>query len=125
MNQIIKSFLAIFMSMFLVVLTLGILSSFLNVLAAQNLHALFISELENSNFDKGVIEDCFARANDSGMDLEISLYGTDNLEVLIDNQSKIPDNTQYVSLAKVDLFYENRVDFFGIMDRHVLSGYAR
>ena len=57
MSQIMKSFLGLFLIMFMVVTSAGVLSGFLSVLSAQNTHAAIISELEDSDFaEDGTID---------------------------------------------------------------------
>ena len=46
MSQIMKTFLGVFLIMFMVVTSSGVLSGFMTVVEAQNLHAQIINELE-------------------------------------------------------------------------------
>ena len=45
MSQIMKTFLGVFLIMFMVVTSSGVLSGFMTVVEAQNLHAQIINEL--------------------------------------------------------------------------------
>ena len=46
MSQIMKTFLGVFLIMFMVVTSSGVLSGFMTVVEAQNLHAQIINELK-------------------------------------------------------------------------------
>ena len=59
MSQILKTFLGLFLILTMVATSAGILSSFLSVMTAQNMHAAMISEMEDSDFYPQVIMDCF------------------------------------------------------------------
>ena len=48
MSQIMKTFLGVFLIMFMVVTSSGVLSGFMTVVEAQNLHAQIINELEDN-----------------------------------------------------------------------------
>ena len=50
MSQIMKSFMGVFIMLFMSVTSIGILSGFLSVLSVQDLHSCIISELEDSDF---------------------------------------------------------------------------
>ena len=50
MNQIIKAYMGVFVILLLAAVSGGILSGYLNVLTAQDMHAGIISELEDSHF---------------------------------------------------------------------------
>ena len=50
MSQIMKTFLGVFLILTMVVTSAGILSSFMEVMAAQNMHAAMVNEIEDSDF---------------------------------------------------------------------------
>ena len=54
-----KTFLGVFLIMFMVVTSSGVLSGFMTVVEAQNLHAQIINELEDSDYDSSVAQTCF------------------------------------------------------------------
>ena len=78
MSQIMKTFLGVFLIMFMVVTSSGVLSGFMTVVEAQNLHAQIINELEDSDYDSSVAQTCFENASKAGDTLELKLYMTDN-----------------------------------------------
>ena len=115
MSQIMKTFLGVFLIMFMVVTSSGVLSGFMTVVEAQNLHALIINELEDSDYDCSVAQTCFENASKAGDTLELKLYMTDN---------SIRTVTDEIEKARVELKFTYEVAFFGIEQEHVLSGYA-
>ena len=123
MSQIMKSFLGVFLIMFMVVTSSGVLSGFLTVVEAQNLHAQIINELEDSDFYRDVARACFDSATEHDNILEITFYMADNTTKIASNAAQIPDSDQIVK-ARVELKFDYRVAFFGIEQEHVLSGYA-
>jgi hypothetical protein len=60
-SQIMKTFLGVFLIMFMVVTSSGVLSGFMTVVEAQNLHAQIINELEDSDYDSSVAQTCFEK----------------------------------------------------------------
>ena len=74
MSQIMKTFLGVFLIMFMVVTSSGVLSGFMTVVEAQNLHAQIINELEDSDYDSSVAQTCFENASKAGDTLELKLY---------------------------------------------------
>lgn len=123
MSQIMKTFLGTFMIMLLTVTASGILSGFLTVIEAQNIHSQMISELEDSDFYPGVVRSCFESAKSLGDELNITFYMDDNTIRTVSNINGIPDTSSVVK-ARVELRFLYTIAFFGISQEHVLSGYA-
>ena len=89
MSQIMKTFLGVFLIMFMVVTSSGVLSGFMTVVEAQNLHAQIINELEDSDYDSSVAQSCFENASKAGDILELKLYMTDNSIRTVTDASQI------------------------------------
>ena len=123
MSQIMKAFFGIFLIMFMTVTSSGILSGFMTVVEAQNLHAQIINELEDSDFNREVAKGCFKNASDVDDTLELTFYLLDNTTKTVADASQIPDSNQ-ITKARVELKFDYIVAFFGIRQKHVLSGYA-
>ena len=119
MSQIMKTFLGVFLIMFMVVTSSGVLSGFMTVVEAQNLHAQIINELEDSS----VAQTCFENASKAGDTLELKLYMTDNSIRTVTDASQITSSDE-IEKARVELKFTYAVAFFGIEQEHVLSGYA-
>ena len=125
MSQIMKSFLAIFLVMFMVVCSISILSSYILVIQAQDQHASMIDAMENSNYYAPVIREYMREANDLGYDVRVTLYMEDHSSTFCDSVLQIPDNTKNVDYASVELDFPFQIPFFGIYNMHTLTGFAR
>ena len=123
MSQIMKTFLGVFLIMFMVVTSSGVLSGFMTVVEAQNLHAQIINELEVSDYDSSDAQTCFENASKAGDTLELNLYMTDNSIRTVTDASQIASSDE-IEKARVELKFPFGVAVFGIKQEHVLSGYA-
>ena len=113
MSQIMKTFLGVFLIMFMVVTSSGVLSGFMTVVEAQNLHAQIINELEDSDYDSSVAQTCFENASKAGDTLELKLYMTDNSVRTVTDASQIASSDE-IEKARVELKFTYAVAFFGI-----------
>jgi hypothetical protein len=120
-----KAYLGVFLILFLVFSSMGILSGFLTVANAQDMHADIVNELENSSFYPGVIAECFQKAERNGYELSVTLYQEDYTLAACTNASTIPDDTSCVEFARVELTFPLQMGFFGVGQTHTFSGYAR
>lgn len=125
MSQIMKAFTGIFIVLFMMVSATGVLGGFYQTIHAQNLHAAVINELENSNYARGVLEECFSAAEESGYALEIELYDESGTVVSCSSATDIPSNTMVITMARVVLRYPFQIAFFDIDLMQELFGYAR
>lgn len=125
MSQIMKGFLGIFMILFLVSSAVGILSAFLTVMDAQDLHESVINEIEDSNYSWNVLAENFEKVENSGYQLEVVLYYADGGQAVCSSGTELPSDSRAVTLARVDLRFPFQVGFFGVNEMHTLSGYAR
>ena len=125
MSQIIKSFLGVFLILFLALVGFGILGMYLNVVQAQNLHARVVCELEDSNFYPDVMRACFTEAEAMGYDLSLTMYESGLPNVTINSASEIPWNIKAYNNAKVTLLFGMNLPVFGIGGDHVLEAYTR
>ncbi|MBR4026464.1 MAG: hypothetical protein IKJ01_02745 [Lachnospiraceae bacterium] len=125
MSQIMKAFMGIFMILFLMVSSVGMLGAFLQVLHAQDMHACMIDEMENSNYCKEVLEECFEIAEQSGYKLELILYQENYKAVSCTTKAELPQENVDIALAKVTLEFPFRIVFFQINDNYKISGYGR
>ena len=125
MSQIIKAYLGIFLILFLTFTSAGILSAFLTVADAQDLHASMVSELENSDFYPGVLKNCFEMAEDCGYQLEVTLYREDYTLAECTAGALVPADTFGVTSARIKLTFPLRIAFFGVTQEHTFCAYAR
>lgn len=120
-----KSFMGVFIMLFMTISCIGILSGFLSVLAAQDLHAAIISELEDSDYYEEVIKESFDKAKQAGSTLTMTLYYSDNTTREIGEGDAINLDNIDVEMAKVNLKFNIKIGIFALNDEHILSGYAR
>lgn len=125
MSQVIKTFLGVFLVMFLAITSSGILSAYMVVADAQDLHASMVNEVENSNFYPGVIANCFSQASVANCKLKVILYQNDYKEVVCTKSSEIPNDTSRVTSARLELTFPFQISFFGISQEHTFCAYAR
>lgn len=120
MNQVIKSFLGVFLIMFLVITSVSIISIFLEVMNAQNEHACIINEIENSYFNSKVIAQCENDARKKGYSVSTKVFYED-LEK-IKQENKDPEDAK---IAKVELKFPINIAFWQLKQEYKLEGYAR
>ncbi|MBQ8040194.1 MAG: hypothetical protein IJ274_10065 [Lachnospiraceae bacterium] len=125
MSQIMKAFTGIFMVLFLTVSSMGILGAFLQVSKALNFHTGVIDELENSNYCKSVLEECFEMAELNGYELEVTLYEMQGGTLLCSKKADIPVADKEINMAKVDMKFYITIPFFSLRNEQAISGYGR
>lgn len=125
MSQILKSFMGLFLIMMMITASAGILGVYLTTITAQNLHASIISNIEDSNFNRKVVQECFEVAMDNGYILELVVYDSDNGISTCRDILSYPFDTDTIKTAEVKLWFEIRAGEIKLGDRHMLSGYAR
>lgn len=125
MSQIMKTYMGVFVILLMAAVSMGILSSYIEVMNAQDMQARFVDEIEYSGFNEEVIRGCFEESNRIGNTLEIVLYGEDAQVVTLTNEKEpwtLPDE---IRMARVKLKFYFRVPFLGINREHTIIGYAR
>lgn len=125
MSQVMKAFTGVFMVLFLMITSTGVLGAFYQILHAQNTHAVMIDELENSDYTKSVMEACFETAEREGFHLQLSLYSDAEEIKKCTSKEELPQNTDSVSMAEVVLNYSVEIAFFDVNVEQQLFGYAR
>ena len=125
MSQIMKAFLGVFLVLLLSVTATGILSAYMMVADAQDLHAAMVDEVENSNFYPPVLQACFRQAEEAGCQLQGILYNDNYTEVVCAQESQIPTDTSQVSAARLELTFPFQIGFFGMRQEHTFCAYAR
>lgn len=125
MSQIIKAYMGIFLILFLAFTSAGILAAFITVADAQDMHAAMVNELENSSFYPEVLTECFARAEEAGYQLSVTLYQEDYTSAECTGVETVPKDTSKVTSARLKLTFPFRLGFLGISSEHTFCGYAR
>lgn len=89
MSQVMKSYMGIFLIMFLAMVSMGVLSAFMTVIDARDTHARVIDELENSNYSADVIRELLNEADSKKYQLKITMY-QDEEKITITDKANIP-----------------------------------
>jgi hypothetical protein len=125
MSQVLKGFMGVFLVLFLMATSTGMIGAFYQMLHAQNTHASMINELENSNYARNVMETCFEVAEKQDYRLQLSLYLDTEERKICTRSTDIPETTANVTMVEVVLCYDIRIAFFDVSTEQQLSGYAR
>lgn len=125
MSQIMKGYLGVFLILILMMTSIGILSAFMMVVSAQDIHSNMIDELENSACAQNVLENCFEQAQKAGYELSVNLFYEDGTNYIISSAQEIPDVLEPSSYARVELGFPLKIGFFEFEQDHVITGYAR
>ena len=125
MSQIMKAFTGIFMLLFLTAASMGLLGAFLQVSRAGAFHAGIIDEMENSDYCKSVLEECFIAAENNQYELTVTLYETGGGYVICKEDKDIPTEVGRIDMAKVDMQFWIQIPFLGVENEQMVSGYGR
>lgn len=72
MSQIMKAFMGVFLTLFMAVTAMGILAAYMEVMNAQDMQARIVDEIENSDFNTGVVRQCFLQSEEAGYQLKVT-----------------------------------------------------
>lgn len=125
MSQIVKAFLGVFLTLFMAVVALGVLTAYIEVMNAQDMQARVIDELENSDFNTAVMRACFKQCADAGYTLSVTVFYQESAVTAIHSQQEVPASLEDVDMAKVELHFPLKSAFLGIDQSRTFVGYAR
>lgn len=125
MGQIIKTYLSVFLILFMTVVSISILDAYLQVLKAQDMQAQMVDEIENSNYAPSVVQDCFAGAGEAGYELALTYYFENGGVVCCTGVSQIPTDVNSINMACVELTFPLEIGVFGFSRNHTFSGCAK
>ena len=111
MKQIIGAFGTLFMLAVLIVSLVSVITVTGNVAAAKEYKADVVAQIENSNFNQSVIDNCISQAQAEGYGLEVINCRYDDLH--------------NIQTAEVVLSYSYRLPVFGIEQTKTVRGIAR
>ena len=124
MSQIMKAFMGVFLTLFMAATAMGILAAYMQVLNAQDMQARFVDEIENSDFNAAVVQQCFTQAEQAGYGLTVTFFGEDATVATAQQASQVPYGLE-VAMAKVEMEFPFQVAFLGIDKTHVFTSYAK
>lgn len=125
MSQVLKGYMGVFLVLFLMATSTGMIGAFYQMLQAQNTHAGMIEELENSNYAKNVMETSFKIAERQDYRLQLSLCLDTEERKICTSSTELPETTAHVTMVEVILSYDINFTFFDVSTEQHLAGYAR
>ena len=111
MKYIVEVFSVLTMLMLNLFVCIAVLSVSADVAAAKEYRAGVIAEIENSNFNPGVIDGCRVQASQQGYELEVSPC--------------VYDENYDRRIAEVRLTYSYEIPLLGVSQQRVTRGIAR
>ena len=90
MSQIIKAFMGVFLTLFMAVTAMGILAAYMEVMNAQDMQARIVDEIENSDFNTGVVRQCFLQSEEAGYQLKVTFFNENSTVATVSQVSQIP-----------------------------------
>lgn len=123
MEQIIKTYLGLFMILLMTVTGIGIVAAEMEVTRAREFKSDVIVELENSDYNVNVLDACMDQAEEIGYDLAVTLYGEDGTAVDYEPGAALPEGG--VRFAEVVLQYSYRTGPFGNLLQNSIRGFGR
>lgn len=125
MSQIMKAFMGVFLTLFMAATAMGILTAYMEVMNAQDMQARIVDEIENSDFNAGVMQECFQKSSDAGYQLAITLFYENAAVATAHSAAQVMEDAGNVDMAKVEMKFPFRVAFLGINKTHTFTSYAK
>ena len=125
MSQIVKAFLGVFLTLFMAVVSLSVLTAYMEVMNAQDMQARIVDELENSDFNAGVMRECFQKCADAGYELSVTVYAEGSAVSVFHTKKEVPEALENISVAKVEMHFPLKSAFLGMNQARSFVGYAR
>ena len=125
MSQIIKAFMGVFLTLFMAVTAMGILAAYMEVMNAQDMQARIVDEIENSDLNTGVVQQCFLQSEEAGYQLKVTFFNENSTVATVSQVSQIPYGMDGVNMAKVEMQFPFQVAFLGINRQHTFVSYAK
>lgn len=124
MSQIMKTYLGIFLLLLFTFTSAGFFGCFLQVIEAQDMHARFVDEIENSNYYEGTLQAVFEEARSAGYAVTVTAYKNQET-IIMHSQNDVTGLGEYVDMGRVDMDFRLRIPFLGISEVHTLTSYIR
>lgn len=125
MSQVVKTFMGIFLILFMIVTSIGILTAYLQVMNAQDLQARIVDEIENSDYAAEVVKGCFDQSTRYGYSLQLTYYFENGGTVCVKAKDSVPSDVESIAMARVELSFPFQVGFLNINKAHTFTSYAR
>lgn len=138
MKQMIESFVTVFLVLIAVLVLTQFIGASMQIRGARQFHTSCIGEIESSDFDTRVIEDCRQKASEQGYELTVGQQVEQTLLCRECNGVIQKDTMTCAACGKngtgvyatdrqcdVTLKYQVRMMFANVQEEGVLHGYAR
>lgn len=116
MSQIMKAFMGVFLTLFMAVTAMGILAAYMEVMNAQDMQARIVDEIENSDFNTGVVQQCFLQSEEAGYQLKVTFFNENSTVATVSQVSQIPYGMDGVNMAKIEMQFPFRLLFWELTD---------
>ena len=137
MEQVIKTYLGIFLMMLLSTVGIGIVAAEAQICQARNFKSDVVVELENSNITVPVdysgvlivythdkLLEAIKQADELGYQLQVNLY-EDSGAITVCENGNVPPVEKEVTMAEVILHYAYRMGPFHSKTEHSIRGFGR
>ncbi len=108
MRMIIEQFITFLLLLLFIWIGMAYIMQNIQYSSAREFHGAVVTQLENSYFDEGVIDNCKKRASQAGYDLKIRVYGEGDEKD-----------------AKITLAFVYVIPVVGIKKEYEIEGYSR
>lgn len=138
MKQMIESFVTVFLVLIAVLVLTQFIGASMQIRGARQFHTSCIGEIESSDFDTRVIEDCRQKASEQGYELTVGQQVEQTLLCRECNGVMQKDTMTCTACGEngtgvyatdrqcdVTLKYQVRMMFANVQEEGVLHGYAR
>ena len=125
MKNIINAFTTLFFYLLCVFGAAALLTASAQTAAAKEYKADVITEIENSDFNTGVVQQCFLQSEEAGYQLKVTFFNEDSTVATVSQVSQIPYGMDGVNMAKVEMQFPFQVAFLGINRQHTFVSYAK
>ena len=125
MKNIINAFTTLFFYLLCVFGAAALLTASAQTAAAKEYKADVITEIENSDFNTGVVRQCFLQSEEAGYQLKVTFFNENSTVATVSQVSQIPYGMDGVDMAKVEMQFPFQVAFLGINRQHTFVSYAK
>ena len=125
MKNIINAFTTLFFYLLCVFGAAALLTASAQTAAAKEYKADVITEIENSDFNTGVVQQCFLQSEEAGYQLKVTFFNENSTVATVSQVSQIPYGMDGVNMAKIEMQFPFQVAFLGINRQHTFVSYAK
>ena len=125
MSHIVDTLLAVAVMVLIMFFGISIAQAQVNISEARSCKEEIIAELENSEYNPAVINECIRQAGENGYTLSVTLYRKGQAKVTYTSADVENTAITDAQAAEVVLGYQYRLTFLGENNMHYIRGFAR